>query len=163
MIAVPSGYHRARERERFYSMEGMPVSATAQKEKAARFRRMHHEAPLLVLPNIWDAVSARVVEQAGFPAVATTSSGVAAALGYGDGEQISWDILIDALARITRVVECPARSDSGTYAIHETALSMRPLHYYAVGTRPTCSSNVPVRSDCAWKHGCTTARSRPAW
>ena len=87
------------------------MSSRVQKEKAAQFRRFHHEAPLLVLPNVWDAASARIVAQAGFPAIATTSSGVAAALGYSDGQQISRDMMIDAIARITRVVECPVTAD----------------------------------------------------
>ena len=88
-----------------------PLSSQAQKERAAQLRQFHHEAPLLVLPNIWDAASARIVEQVGFRAVATTSSGVAAALGYRDGQQILADLLVEALARITRVVECPVTAD----------------------------------------------------
>src|SRR5260370_28896924 len=88
-----------------------PMSSTVQKERAAQFRRFHHGAPLLVLPNIWDAASARIVEQAGFRAIATTSSGVAAALGYSDGQHISRDMQIEAIARITRVVECPVTAD----------------------------------------------------
>ncbi len=87
------------------------MSSSIQKERAAQFRRLHHEAPLLVLPNVWDAASARIVEQAGFPAIATTSSGVAAALGYSDGQQISREMLLEALARITRVIECPVSAD----------------------------------------------------
>ena len=87
------------------------MSSTVQKERAAQFRRFHHGAPLLVLPNIWDAASARIVEQAGFRAIATTSSGVAAALGYSDGQHISRDMQIEAIARITRVVECPVTAD----------------------------------------------------
>ncbi|HLZ22272.1 MAG TPA: isocitrate lyase/phosphoenolpyruvate mutase family protein [Ktedonobacterales bacterium] len=87
------------------------MSSQSQQERAAQFRRFHHETPLLVLPNIWDAASARLVEQAGFRAIATTSSGVAAALGYRDGQHISRDMLIDATARITRVVACPVTAD----------------------------------------------------
>ncbi len=87
------------------------MSSRVQKEKAAQFRLFHHGAPLLVLPNVWDAASARIVEQAGFRAIATTSSGVAAALGYSDGQHISRDMLIEATARITRVVECPVTAD----------------------------------------------------
>ena len=87
------------------------MSSKIQKERAAQFRRFHHGAPLLVLPNVWDAASARIVEQAGFRAIATTSSGVAAALGYSDGQHISRDMLVEALARITRVVECPVTAD----------------------------------------------------
>lgn len=87
------------------------MDSTVQKERAEQFRRFHHEAPLLVLPNVWDAASARIIAQAGFPAIATTSSGVATALGYSDGQQISREMLIEALARITRVVECPVTAD----------------------------------------------------
>jgi 2-methylisocitrate lyase-like PEP mutase family enzyme len=87
------------------------MSSREQKEKAVQFRQFHHEVPLLVLPNVWDAASARIVVQAGCRAIATTSSGVAAALGYRDGQQISRDMLIEALARITRVVECPVTAD----------------------------------------------------
>ena len=53
---------------------------------AAALRALHVPGRPLVLPNAWDAHTARLVEQAGFPAVATTSSGVADALGYEDGE-----------------------------------------------------------------------------
>ncbi|HUY75591.1 MAG TPA: isocitrate lyase/phosphoenolpyruvate mutase family protein [Ktedonobacterales bacterium] len=87
------------------------MSLQTQQERAAQFRRFHHEAPLLVLPNVWDAASARIVAQSGFRAIATTSSGVAAALGYRDGQHISRDMLIGAIARITRVVECPVTAD----------------------------------------------------
>lgn len=82
-----------------------------QQERATQFRQLHHDAPLLVLPNVWDAASARIIEQAGFSAIATTSSGVATALGYSDGQHISRDMLIEALARITRVVDCPVTAD----------------------------------------------------
>jgi 2-methylisocitrate lyase-like PEP mutase family enzyme len=87
------------------------MSSEIQKERAARFRQFHHEAPPLILPNIWDAASARIVEQAGARAIATTSSGVAAALGYRDGQHVSRELLIDSLSRITRVVECPVTAD----------------------------------------------------
>jgi 2-methylisocitrate lyase-like PEP mutase family enzyme len=46
------------------------MSSRVQKERAAQFRRFHHGAPLLVLPNVWDAASARIVAQAGFRAIA---------------------------------------------------------------------------------------------
>ena len=82
-----------------------------QKEKATQFRGFHQGPPLLVLPNAWDAASARIIEQAGFRAIATTSSGVAAALGYSDGQHMSRELMIDALARITHVVECPVTVD----------------------------------------------------
>ena len=83
-----------------------------QAEKAERFRLRHQKgSPLLILPNAWDAPSARIFEQLGFPAVATTSSGLATALGYPDGERISRDQLIEAVERIARVVNCPVSVD----------------------------------------------------
>ena len=82
-----------------------------QKDKAVMLRQLHTGPQILVLPNAWDAASARVFEQAGFPAVATTSSGVAAALGYPDGQRISRDMLVENVAQITRVVKCPITVD----------------------------------------------------
>lgn len=87
------------------------VYSQGQKERAVQFREFHYGSPMLVLANVWDAASARVVEQAGFRAVATTSSGVAAALGYQDGQQISRAVLIEVLKHIARVVECPVTVD----------------------------------------------------
>ena len=60
-----------------------------QKHLADAFRAMHR-GPLLLLPNAWDAMSARQFEAAGFAAIATTSGGVAWALGYADGEKSPW-------------------------------------------------------------------------
>src|SRR6266536_3637065 len=87
------------------------MNSSIQKEKAAQFRRFHQGPPLLVLPTVWDAASARIIKQAGFRAIATTSSGVAAALGYSDGQLMSREMMIEAIARITRVVECPVTAD----------------------------------------------------
>jgi 2-methylisocitrate lyase-like PEP mutase family enzyme len=83
----------------------------AQQERAARLRQLHHETSPLILPNVWDAASAQIVAQAGFPAIATASSGVATAMGYNDGQYISRDMLLEALTRITRVVKCPVTAD----------------------------------------------------
>ena len=54
-------------------------------DKAQVLRQLHQTPPILVLPNAWDAATARLFEAEGFPAIATTSAGVAAALGYPDG------------------------------------------------------------------------------
>jgi 2-methylisocitrate lyase-like PEP mutase family enzyme len=87
------------------------VDSSTQKAKAELFRQLHYQSTPLVLPNVWDAASARVCERAGFKATATTSSGMAAALGYRDGQQMSRELLLEALARITRVVEGPVTAD----------------------------------------------------
>ncbi|HVX44675.1 MAG TPA: isocitrate lyase/phosphoenolpyruvate mutase family protein [Mycobacteriales bacterium] len=57
---------------------------------AAVLRGLHVPGDPLVLPNAWDAASARMVEEAGFPAVATSSNATAAILGYADGEVARW-------------------------------------------------------------------------
>ena len=82
-----------------------------QKTKAMQFRELHHGPTMLVLPNAWDVASARMFEQTGFPAIATTSSGVAAALGYPDGQRIKRDEMIDVVRRIAGAVSCPVTAD----------------------------------------------------
>jgi 2-methylisocitrate lyase-like PEP mutase family enzyme len=81
-----------------------------QGEKAAMLRRLHDERPL-VLPNAWDAGSARVIEQAGAKAIATTSAGVAWGLGRGDGQQIDRGEMIAVVRRIARAVTVPVTAD----------------------------------------------------
>lgn len=87
------------------------MDRTTQAARAAAFRRLHEGPAILVLPNVWDAVSARLLEEAGFPAVATTSAGVAFSLGYPDGEVISRDDMAAAVHRIARVVAVPVTAD----------------------------------------------------
>ena len=70
---------------------------------ATRFRALHAPGELLVLPNAWDAGSARLIESLGARAIATTSSGVCWARGYPDGKALPFDVLISAVAEITRV------------------------------------------------------------
>jgi len=65
----------------------------------------------LVLPNAWDAASARIFEQAGFPAIATTSAGVAFALGYSDGQKIPPAEMLAAVKRIASSVRVPVTAD----------------------------------------------------
>src|SRR6516225_176900 len=83
----------------------------SQIEKAQAFHQLHHASKILVLLNAWDAASARVFELAGAPAVATTSSGLGAANGYPDGQHITRDRLVDAVRRITRVINVPLTVD----------------------------------------------------
>lgn len=66
---------------------------------------------MLVLPNAWDAGSARMFVEAGFPALATTSAGIAYSLGYPDGERISRDEMLAAVSRITRRIAVPISAD----------------------------------------------------
>jgi 2-methylisocitrate lyase-like PEP mutase family enzyme len=83
-----------------------------QSEKAAAFRRMHLEPPILVLPNAWDVASAKVLaELPGCRALATSSGAVARSLGYEDGENAPAAVMIEAAARIASAVEVPVTAD----------------------------------------------------
>ncbi|WP_130619108.1 isocitrate lyase/PEP mutase family protein [Dyella amyloliquefaciens] len=79
--------------------------------RAERFHQLHAAAEPLVLANAWDAGSARIVENAGAQAVATTSAGMAWALGYADGERLPVQELLAACRRICQVVTVPVSVD----------------------------------------------------
>ncbi len=83
-----------------------------QAGKAAAFRRMHHEPPLLVLPNAWDVASARALaELPGCRALATSSAAVARSLGFEDGEQAPAQEMVQVAARIAAAVDVPVSAD----------------------------------------------------
>ncbi len=82
------------------------------KTKAETLRALHAGGRILVLVNAWDVASARVVEAAGAPAVATSSAGIANALGYADGQQIPREVMIEAIGRIARAVDVPLSADA---------------------------------------------------
>lgn len=79
--------------------------------KAQLFKSLHSGPEILVLPNAWDAVSARIVEAEGFRAAATGSAGVAAVLGYPDGERILRAEMMYMVARIAAAVNVPLTAD----------------------------------------------------
>src|SRR5882762_1245343 len=83
----------------------------SQKDKAQEFRELHRGRRILVLPNAWDVPSARVFENEGFPAVATSSAGLTVSLGYSDGEVIGRDEFLSAVQRIARVLSVPLSVD----------------------------------------------------
>jgi 2-methylisocitrate lyase-like PEP mutase family enzyme len=87
------------------------INDIALKAKADAFRNMHHAPPLLVLPNAWDAVTARLFVQAGARAIATTSAGIAATLGYADGQNVPRELMMQAIARIANAVSVPVTAD----------------------------------------------------
>ncbi|MBB3126600.1 2-methylisocitrate lyase-like PEP mutase family enzyme [Paenibacillus rhizosphaerae] len=81
---------------------------TEQKHKAADFRELH--AQTFILPNAWDAASAKVFEQCGFKAVGTTSAGIAAAHGYAD-RSMPFDTMLAAIREIVQAVSIPVSVD----------------------------------------------------
>lgn len=84
---------------------------TAPLDHAARFRALHDGPALLVLPNAWDAGSARLIEKAGARAIATSSAAVAWGQGYPDGEALPLDSLVATLRAIVRAVDVPVSAD----------------------------------------------------
>lgn len=82
-----------------------------QIQRAQRFRALHDRRRVLLLPNAWDAGSARIFAGLGFDAVATTSAGVAWALGYPDGEGTPLDEVLAVVERIVRVTPLPVTVD----------------------------------------------------
>ncbi|MER6830277.1 isocitrate lyase/phosphoenolpyruvate mutase family protein [Streptosporangium sp. NPDC000563] len=84
---------------------------TTAHEKATALRALHVPGRPLVVPNVWDAASARAVEAAGFPVIATGSAAIAPVLGYDDGEETPVEEMLAAIARISRSVGLPVTAD----------------------------------------------------
>ena len=82
-----------------------------QAEKAETFRRLHRGKKILILPNGWDVASARMFEEVGFPAIATSSAGMMVSLGYPDGERIDRKEFVSAIRRIAAALSVPLSAD----------------------------------------------------
>ncbi len=101
---------------------------------AAALRALHVPGKPLILPNAWDADTAKLVEAAGFPVVATSSIAVATVLGYPDGEKAPVDEMFAAAARIARAVGVPVTVDAESgYGLSGKELASRLLDAGAVG------------------------------
>ncbi|MDR5782413.1 isocitrate lyase/phosphoenolpyruvate mutase family protein [Caballeronia sp. LZ065] len=79
--------------------------------KVETFRSLHSQSTPLLLPNAWDAGSARLIEAQGASAIATTSAGFAWALGYPDGRMLPFDEVLASVRRIVRVLAVPLSVD----------------------------------------------------
>jgi 2-methylisocitrate lyase-like PEP mutase family enzyme len=103
-------------------------------EQADTLRRRHNGSQPLVLPNAWDVASARLVVQARFPVIATSSGAVAATLGYEDNDSMPVDEAFGVIARITRSVSVPVTADvEAGYGLSPDDLVARLLDAGAVG------------------------------
>jgi 2-methylisocitrate lyase-like PEP mutase family enzyme len=101
---------------------------------AEAFRALHHGGPPLILPNAWDPVSARIIAEAGYPAVATSSGAVARVLGYDDGQLTPPAEMFTAVARIVRAVDVPVTADmEAGYSLPPKEFVERLLGTGAVG------------------------------
>lgn len=79
--------------------------------ESSSLRHLHRPDHILILPNAWDAASARLFENAGAEAIATTSAGFAWANGYRDGYHLPTRVLLDGVAAIARVTKIPLTVD----------------------------------------------------
>lgn len=90
----------------------MQIVSDEQKKKADNLRALHSGPEPLVLVNVWDAGSARIVEDLGFPAIATTSAGIAFSKGFPDGQKISSEQMMAAVAEIAQAVNVSVTADA---------------------------------------------------
>ncbi|MFZ0731832.1 MAG: isocitrate lyase/phosphoenolpyruvate mutase family protein [Candidatus Sulfotelmatobacter sp.] len=87
------------------------MANSEQAKKAEAFLAMHKAGPVVLLANVWDVASARIVEEAGFPALATTSAGIAFSQGFPDGQKIPVGRMISVIAAIAAAVKVPVTAD----------------------------------------------------
>jgi 2-methylisocitrate lyase-like PEP mutase family enzyme len=94
------------------------MNKTSQKQKAKLFLSLHKQDKILVLPNIWDPLGARILQTEGFPAAATASAAISSSLGYQDEEKIKLSTHLEILRRIANAVDIPVSADiEGGYAV----------------------------------------------
>ncbi len=82
-----------------------------QKEKAEMFLKFHQDKEILVLLNSWDIGSSKLIEACGYKAIATTSMGIAASLGYPDSQVIQLSEMIEVITGIVKAVQVPVTVD----------------------------------------------------
>jgi 2-methylisocitrate lyase-like PEP mutase family enzyme len=125
----------------------MPNSERAQKAEA--FRKMHLEGDILLLPNVWDVASARIIESAGFPAIATSSAGIAFAQGFPDGQKIPAERMLAVIAEIAKAVQVPVTADVeagyGSKPEDAARTSRRVIEAGAVGLNFEDATGDPAR------------------
>lgn len=113
---------------------------TTQAEKANAFRALHEGKDLFVIPNPWDAGSARALQSLGFPAVATTSSGLAYSLGTNDGSgYVTRSIAIANARYIAEAVSIPVSADLENLYAHEPAIAAATIPFAAAAGVVGCS------------------------
>lgn len=124
-----------------------------QKAKAQTFLSLHTNGELLILPNMWNPIGARVLEHQGYPAVATASASIAESLGYEDGERIRLETMLEVLFRISRSVSVPVTADiEAGYAdtvevLKENILSVMETGVVGINLEDSLVEGGPLRSE----------------
>jgi len=102
----------------------------SQKQKADKLRALHNGPDILLFANAWDVASACILERLAFPAIATSSAGIANTLGYADGQQITSVEMLRAVNHITQAVPIPVTADleagysTNPVQMHQVALQL---------------------------------------
>ena len=123
-----------------------------QKTKAQTLLALHTNEDLLVLPNVWNPIGARVLEKQGYPAVATASAAIAESLGYVDGENIRLETVLDILRRIARSVNVPVTADieagyaESTTLLKETIVSIMQMGVVGINIEDSMVEGQSLRS-----------------
>lgn len=124
-----------------------PIRMSTQSEKADLLKKLHHSGQMLVLPNIWDAAGALMLEDLGYPAVATASAAIARAHGYEDGEHIPFEFLLTIVSQIVKSVGVPVTVDIETgYAGDRETLKSNIRRLIAAGVAGINFEDSDVRS-----------------
>jgi 2-methylisocitrate lyase-like PEP mutase family enzyme len=125
----------------------------SQSDRAACFRQLHGNRPL-VLPNAWDAASARVIELAGALAIATTSAGVSWSHGRGDGEKLRREEMLQAIRYIVQTVNVPVSADiEGGYGSGSTRDVAETVRELSTSAQPASTSRIrrATMDRCCWR------------
>jgi 2-methylisocitrate lyase-like PEP mutase family enzyme len=96
---------------RFVLLQFAVVARPTQRERAEELQRLHAREQLMVVPNAWDAASARLMEAVGFEALSTTSSAMAWSFGEADGENMGFENVLGVVERIASAVDIPVGVD----------------------------------------------------
>ena len=122
------------------------------KAKAQTFLSLHTSGELLILPNVWNPIGARVLESQGYPAIATASASIAESLGYEDGENIRLETMLETMFRISRSVRVPVTADieagySDTVeALKETIVRVMETGVVGINLEDSLTEGGPLRS-----------------
>ena len=127
------------------------MNATLLQEHAAQLLALHHGTHPLILPNCWDAASARLFEEEGFPAAATSSAGVAFSLGYADHQKVPPAEMMAAIARIARSIQVPLTADveSGYGDPGETARALIAAGAVGLNLEDFDGELIPIEKHCS--------------
>ena len=112
----------------------MDHNKITQAEKAKKLYDLHHTGKLMILPNIWNVLGAKILEDTGYTAIATASAAVAYSNGYNDGEQIPFSTVLQILTEIANSVNIPVTADiESGYAENETELEHNIRQFIETG------------------------------